>query len=122
MPSEGVFQCGVELFELKAGEKSQAAHVDWKNGNAERSSHARGSKQSAIAAQHQQELRLLGNLLAGESSGRLVEGGRRFGVVECANAAGFEPVQKAGNDFGEVRPARARNDADSLERGRRVHV
>ena len=41
---EGFFERGIEIFELEAGEEAEAAHVDGKDGNAERSGDAGGGE------------------------------------------------------------------------------
>jgi hypothetical protein len=122
MAGERFFEGRVQIFELEAGEESETAHVDGKNGDAERSGDTRGGEKRAVATEDQKKLGLLGDLFADEAGGSVVEGSSGFIIVYGANPAGLEPMKQTGNDSGEIRAAWARNDADGLERGRWVHV
>src|SRR5712691_1023687 len=110
-----VFQGGIHFFQLKTGEKAEAAHVDGKNGDTERRGNARCGEQGAIAAEDQQELRFFRDFEAIASLGQIGQSVGGFQVVQSANPAGLEPAQQGGHNAFQVGTPRAGDYADGVE-------
>src|SRR5712672_3573010 len=112
----------MQLFQREAGQKAEATYVDWQDGNAARCGETSGSEHSAVAAKYEKKLRCVCDVLASLTFRSVRERIRRFLVEESAYAARFQPFQQRRNDNGEIRAARAGNDANGLKGLTGVHV
>ena len=65
---------------------------------------------------------MLGNFRAAETVRGIVQDAGGFCVVNSANPARGEPLEKGRSDGLQIRTARPGNDADSVKRGGCVHV
>jgi len=119
---EDLLERGIHFFDGEAGEKTEAAHVDGEDGDAETSGYACGGEERAVATKNEEELRLLGYFFAGESVRGIVKSAGGFGVVESANAACGEPVEQRRDDDLQIRTPRTGNNADSVEGAGWLHA
>ncbi len=112
----------MELFQSETGKKTQAAHVDGKDGNPAGSRKARGGKHGAVTPKHEEKLGCICHALARQTLRTVWQTLSRLFVNESLYATRIEPFQQWRNNDDEIRAARARNNAYGLKRLSGVHV
>src|SRR5256885_1076058 len=122
MALQGVVKGRVQLFQSKAGKETQTAHIDGQDGNPARGGQTRGSKHGAVTPKHEQKLRGVRHALASLTFRTIRQTVSRLFVDKNFYAMRFKPLQQWRNNNGEVRTARARNDADGLKSLSGAHV
>jgi hypothetical protein len=113
---QGFFESGIEFVDGETGQKAETAHVDGENRDTARSGDTCGSEERAVTAEDEKKVGLGSDLVAGKCAGGSREGAGGFFIVDDVQAALGEPFEKSRDDDGEVRTARARDDADSFEK------
>jgi hypothetical protein len=112
---QGFFESRIEFVNGETGEKAEAAHVDGENRDTPRGSDTRGGEKRAVTAEDEKEVGLASDLVAGKPVSGSGEGAGGFFIVDDAQAVLGKPFEKRRDDDGEIRAARARDDADSFE-------
>ncbi len=103
-------------FVLRNGrQEAQAAQVDGQDWNFALRREARGGKQGAVAAKHDQQVRAAGQILAlPRLRGERPETIARFGIAGHLHSMGLQPIDERWNDARDVLAPRARNNSNGF--------
>ena len=111
-PRKRALQLRIKLIESDGGQEAQAAQVHGKDRDLAAGHRARRGEQRSVAAQHDHQLRALGDLSRAAARPLLSEIARGLVVQPRFNAALVPPRDQFRHDGGRVRDARLRDDAD----------
>ncbi len=117
LAAEGALQFGEQFGHADGGEKTQAAEIDGEQRNLAAADGAGGGKQRAVAAQHDDQIAALGNVLAREAFEAVVEIGRGLFVGADGDAARAQPLHKLGHNRAGRRRIRFGEDSDCANGG-----
>ena len=115
LAGENLFQNRIKFVLRNSRQKAQAAQVDGQDGNFAIRREPRGGKQCSVAAQHDQQVRAAGKILAlPRLHGERPETIARFGIAGHLRAMGLQPIDERRNDARDVLAPRAGNNSDGF--------
>ena len=107
------FERGIEIGEAHLGEKAEKAEVDAEDGRAGCGKDARNGEQGAVAAEHDDQVRLVRGHLGAIDCACSVGVGGAFTVEQRLVVVLAEPVDQFGKQLGELLLSRLADDCDA---------